>query len=51
MEREGVGVARISRRLLGAEGAMTLISGGDFSKVNLIRALLRSTEGSSHALV
>jgi glyoxylase-like metal-dependent hydrolase (beta-lactamase superfamily II) len=47
----GVGVGRISRRLLGAEGVMTLISGGDFSKVNLIRALLRSSERNSSALV
>jgi glyoxylase-like metal-dependent hydrolase (beta-lactamase superfamily II) len=48
---DGLGVRRISRRLLGAEGTMTLISGGDFSKVNLIRALLRSVGESSRALV
>ncbi len=51
MEALGFGARRISRRLLGAEGAMTLISGGDFSKTNLIRALLRSGREERRALV
>lgn len=41
----------IRRRLLGREGAMMLLSGGDFSKTNLIRSLLTASEGGSRALV
>lgn len=37
----GIGAGAIARRLLGPEGLFTLLSLGDFSKVNLIRALLR----------
>jgi hypothetical protein len=39
---QGVSNTGISRRLLGSEGWMTRLSGGDFSKANLIRGLLRS---------
>ena len=37
---EGCGVAAASRRLLGREGPMALISGGDFAKRNLVRSLV-----------
>ncbi len=47
----GVGTRGISRRLLGAEQTMTLLSGGDFSKTNLIRSLLRSGPEERRALV
>lgn len=47
----GVGARRISRRLLGGEGMMAVISGGDFSKTNLIRSLLRSSWEERRALV
>ncbi len=36
----GLPAARITRRLLGREGLFTYLSGGDFSKRNLVRALL-----------
>jgi glyoxylase-like metal-dependent hydrolase (beta-lactamase superfamily II) len=38
----GVRIGTVRRRLIGAEGAMRLLSGGDFSKGNLIESLLRS---------
>ena len=41
----------IRRRLLGPEGAMTLLSCGDFSKTNLIRSLLGMSGGGARALV
>jgi len=41
LRRRGLGERRIRTRLLGAEGRMTYFSRGDFSKLNLIRALLR----------
>jgi len=41
----------IRRRLLGAEGAMMLLSCGDFSKTNLIRSLLGMAGGGARALV
>jgi glyoxylase-like metal-dependent hydrolase (beta-lactamase superfamily II) len=41
----------IRRRLLGSEGAMMLLSCGDFSKTNLIRSLLGRHEGGAGALV
>lgn len=44
LRHQGLSVRRITRRLLGREGAMTFISGGDFSKSNLIRSLLREPE-------
>lgn len=39
--RAGLALPRIRRRLLGREGLMTLLSGGDFSKQNLIASLIR----------
>ena len=48
---EGQPLRVIRRRLLGREGAMMLLSGGDFSKANLIRSLLAGTGGGSRALV
>jgi glyoxylase-like metal-dependent hydrolase (beta-lactamase superfamily II) len=39
---EGLSPRRITRRLLGREGLFTYASFGDFSKINLIRALLES---------
>lgn len=45
LARCGVGPQRIARRLLGREGAMRLISLGDFSKGNLIRSLLDDPAG------
>ena len=41
----------IRRRLLGREGAMKLLSCGDFSKANLIRSLLAMAGGGARALV
>lgn len=41
LRRSGLGERQIRTRLLGPEGRMTIISRGDFSKLNLIRALLR----------
>lgn len=43
---QGVGLRVVRRRLLGSEGLMMILSGGDFSKGNLIRALLRSDRGT-----
>ncbi len=37
---DGVGLADTTRRLLGPEGPMALISGGDFAKRNLVRSLI-----------
>ena len=37
---EGLSLRAITRTLLGREGWMTWISGGDFAKINLIRSLL-----------
>jgi glyoxylase-like metal-dependent hydrolase (beta-lactamase superfamily II) len=50
MAQRGATARKISRRLLGREGLMMMISGGDFSKTNLIRSLLAST-GAGRALV
>lgn len=47
----GSSLRAIRRRLLGGEGAMMLLSGGDFSKTNLIRSLLEAASGGGHALV
>lgn len=41
LRREGVPLAAIRGRLLGREGWMTYLSRGDFSKLNMIRALLK----------
>jgi Zn-dependent hydrolases, including glyoxylases len=38
--REGLPLRRVRRRLLGREGFMNVISGGNFAKSNLIRSLL-----------
>jgi glyoxylase-like metal-dependent hydrolase (beta-lactamase superfamily II) len=46
LREQGVSPAAIRSRLLGREGWMTAISRGDFSKLNMIRALLREP-GSS----
>lgn len=51
MADRGASVGTIRRRLLGAEGMMSLMSGGDFSKSNLIRALLRSYREENRAFV
>ena len=32
---------RVTRRLLGRDGLMAFISGGDFAKLNLVRSLVR----------
>lgn len=40
MRAAGVGERRTTRTLLGREGPMALISGGDFSKRNLVRSLV-----------
>jgi glyoxylase-like metal-dependent hydrolase (beta-lactamase superfamily II) len=45
LHREGHALHRIRRQLLGREGLMTLASGGDFSKANLIASLLRDRPG------
>jgi len=47
----GCSARAIRRRLLGSEGAMTLLSCGDFSKTNLIRSLLAMSGGGARALV
>jgi glyoxylase-like metal-dependent hydrolase (beta-lactamase superfamily II) len=47
----GFGPGAISRRLLGREGWMMRLSGGDFSKRNLVRGLLRSGAGDHRAFV
>ncbi len=41
----GLRLTSISRQLLGREGAMTVVSLGDFSKRNLIRSLLQDPQG------
>jgi glyoxylase-like metal-dependent hydrolase (beta-lactamase superfamily II) len=51
MESAGASIPTISRRLLGAEGWMSRLSGGDFSKINLIRGLLRSGTENFSAFV
>lgn len=51
MAGEGLRARQIRQRLLGSEGAMTLLSGGDFSKTNLIRSLLEAAGGGERALV
>jgi glyoxylase-like metal-dependent hydrolase (beta-lactamase superfamily II) len=48
---KGCSPRAIRRRLLGSEGAMMLLSCGDFSKTNLIRSLLGMREGGAGALV
>lgn len=40
LQRDGLSVAAVTRRLLGREGLFTWLSLGDFSKSNLVRALL-----------
>lgn len=40
LQRQGLPVEEISRRLLGPEGYMSRLTGGHFSKTHLIRALL-----------
>jgi glyoxylase-like metal-dependent hydrolase (beta-lactamase superfamily II) len=40
LRERGLGVRQIRRRLLGREGGMTALSGGEFSKSNLIASLL-----------
>ena len=37
---EGLGLSEATRRVLGPEGPMALISGGDFAKRNLVRSLV-----------
>jgi len=51
MAASGTNPRAISRKLLGSEGWMTRLSCGDFSKTNLIRALLRSGGEDQCALV
>lgn len=41
LRRQGWPVSRITRNLLGQEGLLTFLSFGDFSKRNLVRALLQ----------
>jgi ribonuclease/clavin/mitogillin len=45
LSRQGFSLRATTRRLLGAKDAMTYISRGDFSKSNLIRALLARPSG------
>jgi len=40
LRAQGLSLAAVSYRLLGAETAMTRLTGGDFARVNLIRSLL-----------
>jgi glyoxylase-like metal-dependent hydrolase (beta-lactamase superfamily II) len=40
LRAEGLSLQQISNRLLGSEGVMTLVSRGEFARVNLIRSLL-----------
>ncbi len=47
----GWGLRRITRKLLGREGLMTWVSGGEFAKINLIRSLLGSEGGDQHHAV
>lgn len=47
LHERGSSVAEITRRLLGAEGLYTHLSRGDFSKANLVRALLRIAPAGS----
>jgi glyoxylase-like metal-dependent hydrolase (beta-lactamase superfamily II) len=42
LRTEGLSLRAMTRRLLGREGWMTWISGGDFAKINLVRSLLES---------
>jgi glyoxylase-like metal-dependent hydrolase (beta-lactamase superfamily II) len=44
LRRQGLGLRAVTRRLIGAEGFLTWFSAGDFSKINLIRSLLREPE-------
>lgn len=46
LRREGLSVRAITRRLLGREGLFTVFSLGDFSKANLVRALLSGPAGA-----
>ena len=41
LRRRGLSPRRITRRLLGREGFMTVLSAGNFSKANLVRSLLK----------
>lgn len=45
LAERGVSASRIARRLLGREGMMRWVSGGEFSKLNLVRSLLHSRAG------
>jgi len=45
LQDEGAGLRAITRRLLGREGWMTWISGGEFAKINLVRSLLARNAG------
>ena len=45
LAKTGASPAHITRRLVGREGLMTLVSLGDFSKRNLIRSLLADPQG------
>lgn len=50
LKRGGLSLRVVTRRLLGREGWMTWISGGDFAKINLVRSLLEpsaATDGGS----
>lgn len=47
----GSSIRVIRRELLGGEGAMMVLSGGDFSKTNLIRSLIEAARGGGRALV
>jgi hypothetical protein len=40
LRREGLSLRAVTRRLVGREGWMTWVSGGDFAKINLVRSLL-----------
>jgi len=46
LARAGYSPRAVTRELLGREGWMTWISGGEFSKINLVRSLLRHGETS-----
>lgn len=37
----GLGLSEVTRRVLGREGAMRLVTGGEYCKRNLVRAMLR----------
>ncbi len=43
LQADGLSARRITRRLLGREGLLTWLSFGDFSKKNLVRALVKGS--------